>query len=371
MREEAIWATLHKAWEASSKSGRILRQLQGVASGEQLWALSQAELQHHFPQVSADLWELFCAQRNQTDLSKVAAYLQQNQIYMLRYTDPSYPALLKEIHQPPALLYWKGRLKPADLQQSSFPIAIVGSRKGDQYGLATAEQLGRQLSQEQVCVVSGLAHGIDASAHRGALEGEGGTIAVQGCGMDQIYPRGNRRLAEQILAHGRGAIISEFPLGSPPLSWHFPQRNRIISGLCRGVVIVQAAVKSGAFITVETALEQGRDVFAVPGQINNPLSAGPNRLIQEGARLVTSGEDVLAEYGQTCLFPAAEVAQGGMTLTKEEERVLQYCTAEPVTVEELAYLSKLSIAELMPILSMLELYGLIQQIIGRKYIRVG
>ena len=135
--------------------------------------------------------------------------------------------------------------------------------------------------------------------------------------------------------------------------------------------LYQAAVKSGAFITVETALEQGRDVFAVPGQINNPLSAGPNRFLQEGARLITSGADVLDEYGQNSLFAAADTPTATMTLTKEEEQVLQYVTAEPITIEELAYLSRLSMAELMPILSMLELYGLIQQMIGRKYIRVG
>ena len=298
--------------------------------------------------------------------SKVEAYLHQNQIHILLYNNPSYPTLLKEIHQPPALLYWKGNFAPSDLN-----IAIVGSRKADHYGLSTAEQLGSQLSKAQVCVVSGLARGVDAQAHRGALEGTGGTIAVQGCGIDQIYPRENRKLAEQILAHERGCILSEFPLGSPPLGWHFPLRNRIISGLSQGVVIVQAAVKSGAFITVETALEQGRDVFAVPGQINNPLSAGPNRFLQEGARLITSSADILDEYGQESSFAAADTPAAAMTLTKEEDQVLQYVTAEPITIEELAYLSRLSMAELMPILSMLELYGLIQQMIGRKYIRVG
>ena len=181
----------------------------------------------------------------------------------------------------------------------------------------------------------------------------------------------NRKLAEQILAHEKGCILTEFPLGSLPLAWHFPQRNRIISGLSQGVIIVQAAVKSGAFITVETALEQGRDVFAVPGQINNPLSAGPHRFLQEGARLITSSADILEEYGQGCLFTTTETPKVTMTLTREEEQILQYFSAEPMTIEEIAYLSRLSMAELMPILSMLELYGLIQQMIGRKYIRVG
>lgn len=366
MREDAIWVALHKIWEDSSSSGRILRTLQQQITGEQLWAMTEAERIHRFPKVPAELWAQLTARQQQFDLSKVEAYLQQNQIHILRYSNPSYPTLLKEIHQPPAILYWKGNFAPAQLN-----IAIVGSRKADTYGLNTAEQLGSQLSQEDVCVISGLARGIDARAHRGALQGPGGTIAVQGCGIDQIYPRENRKLAEQILAHEKGCILTEFPLGSLPVGWHFPQRNRIISGLSQGVVVVQAAVKSGAFITVETALEQGRDVFAVPGQIQNPLSAGPHRFLQEGARLVTCGADVLAEYGQDCLFEAAEVPAATMALTKEEERILQYFSAEPMTIEEVAYLSRLSMAELMPVLSMLELYGLIQQMIGRKYIRVG
>ena len=366
MREDAIWVALHKIWEDSSSSGRILRALQQQTTGEQLWAMTKAERMHCFPKVPAELWAQVSARQQQFDLSKVEAYLQQNQIHILRYSNPSYPALLKEIHQPPAILYWKGNFAPAQLN-----IAIVGSRKADAYGLSTAEQLGSQLSQEDVCVISGLARGIDARAHRGALQGSGGTIAVQGCGIVQIYPRENRKLAEQILAHERGCILTEFPLGSLPLGWHFPQRNRIISGLSQGVIVVQAAVKSGAFITVETALEQGRDVFAVPGQIQNPLSAGPHRFLQEGARLVTCGADVLAEYGQDCLFEPVEVPAATMALTKEEERILQYFSAEPMTIEEVAYLSRLSMAELMPVLSMLELYGLIQQMIGRKYIRVG
>lgn len=366
MREDAIWVALHKIWETSSSSGRVLRMLQEQTTGEFLWNMSEPERIHRFPKVPEELWTKLSAQQKQFDLSKVEAYLQQNQIHILRYSNPSYPLLLKEIHQPPAILYWKGNLTPAALT-----IAIVGSRKADPYGLNTAEQLASQLSQEGVCIVSGLARGIDARAHRGALDGPGGTIAVQGCGIDQIYPRENRKLAEQILTHEKGCILTEFPLGSLPLGWHFPQRNRIISGLSQGVIVVQAAVKSGAFITVETALEQGRDVFAVPGQIQNPLSAGPHRFLQEGAKLVTCGADVLTEYGQDSLFKPAEVTVATMTLTKEEERILQYFSAEPITIEEVAYLSRLSMAELMPVLSMLELYGLIQQMIGRKYIRVG
>lgn len=367
MREKAMWAVLHKSWEESMKSDRtLLRQLMLKTTGEQLWSASEPELIQRFPEIPMEVWQCFVKRRNRTDLEKVESYLNQHHIHILLYHSSSYPAILREIHQPPAILYWKGNFSLADLN-----IAVVGSRKADSYGLSVAEQLGSDLSKAGVCVVSGLARGIDAKSHKGALNGSGGTIAVQGCGIDRIYPKENSRLAEQILAHEKGCIITEFPLGSIPSAWHFPQRNRIISGLSQGVVIVQAAVKSGAFITVETALEQGRDVFAVPGQINNPLSAGPHRFLQEGARLITGVDDILEEYGQKSLFRAEEVPESKMALTKEEERVLQYITAEPVTIEEIAYLSRLSMAELMPLLSMLELYGLVKQMIGRKYIRIG
>ncbi len=400
MREKAIWAVLHKSWEESQKHERLLKTLLMNISGEQLWSAPEQELRHQFPDVPAEVWRCFVKRRAGTDLSKVESYLNLNKIDILLYSKPDYPAILRDIHQPPAILYKKGRLSLNDLPELS--IAIVGSRKADSYGLCVAEELGRDLSRADVCVISGLARGIDAKAHEGALKGQAGTVAVQGCGIDRIYPKQNTALAEAILSHERGCIITEFPLGSEPLAWHFPQRNRIISGLSRGVVIVQAAVKSGAFITIETALEQGKDVFAVPGQIHNPLSAGPHRFLQEGAKLTASVNDILEEYGYTpmTLFPELEKTAFGknqpkkdiiseepfhtvpenrtdqkplsaVSLTEEETRVLQNITAEPVTIEELAYLCRMPIAQLMPVLSMLELYGLVEQMIGRKYIRIG
>ena len=424
MREKAIWAVLHKSWEESQKHERLLKTLLMNISGEQLWSAPEEDLRHQFPDVPAEVWRCFVKRRAGTDLSKVESYLNLNKIDILLYSMPEYPSILREIHQPPAILYTKGRLSLSDLPALS--IAVVGSRKADAYGLHVAEELGCELSRADVCVISGLARGIDAKAHEGALKGQAGTVAVQGCGIDRVYPKQNTALAEAILAHERGCIVSEFPLGSAPLAWHFPQRNRIISGLSRGVVIVQAAVKSGAFITIETALEQGKDVFAVPGQIYNPLSAGPHRFLQEGAKLTVGVNDILEEYGYApmTLFPELEEASsarskanGGkekntaskqkeqqkeqadrktaesesalcsldktsgsrtekeplsaVSLTEEESRVLQNITAEPVTIEELAYLCRMPIAQLMPVLSMLELYGLVQQMIGRKYIRIG
>ncbi|MBQ2369899.1 MAG: DNA-processing protein DprA, partial [Peptococcaceae bacterium] len=210
-------------------------------------------------------------------------------------------------------------------------------------------------------------------------------------------PKENKKLAEEILAHEKGCILTEFPIGSEPAAWHFPMRNRIISGLSQGVVIVQAARKSGAYITVETALEQGRDVFAVPGELYNPLSEGPHQLLKEGAQMITCAEDVFASYGihkeakkksrksnksetknennakseeqQMTLFQAPPTPD--VPLTSEEERVLGLFTTEPLSIEEAAYLAKLPMSELMAILSMLELYGLIEPMVGRKYIRIG
>lgn len=386
MREKAIWAVLHKSWEESQKHERLLKTILMNISGEQLWSAPEQELRHQFPDVPVEVWRCFVKRRAGTDLSKVESYLNLNKIDILLYSMPEYPSILREIHQPPAILYKKGTLSLNDMPELS--IAVVGSRKADAYGLRVAEELGRDLSRAGVCVISGLARGIDAKAHEGALKGQAGTIAVQGCGIDRIYPKQNTALSEEIISHERGCIITEFPLGSEPLAWHFPQRNRIISGLARGVVIVQAAVKSGAFITIETALEQGKDVFAVPGQIYNPLSAGPHRFLQEGAKLTISVNDILEEYQYKpmTLFPELEAHVSEeqnteneekqepvslVSLNEEESCVLQYITAEPVTIEELAYLCRMPIAQLMPILSMLELYGLVQQMIGRKYIRIG
>ena len=385
--EYVYWAALHKIWETMHNSGRIMRQLQTVTTGEVLWKASALQLAEAFPTLPAEYCQSLIAARRQYDLHKIEAYLTEHHIHMVLHNDPAYPAFLKEIHQPPAILYYKGNFIKEPLQ-----IAMVGSRKADRYGLDVAERIASQFSMANVPVVSGLAKGVDAAAHKGAILYQGGTIAVQGCGIDRVYPRENKTLAEEILAHPKGCIVTEFPIGSEPAAWHFPMRNRIISGLANGVVIVQAARKSGAYITVETALEQGRDVFAIPGQIYNPLSEGPHQLLQEGAQLITCADDVLRSYGliadtkkkekktnktaqaekeqQMSLFDAPSPLST-VTLSDTEARVLELFTAEPLAIEEAAYLSRLSMAELMPVLSMLELYGLIEPMVGRKYIRIG
>ena len=203
--------------------------------------------------------------------------------------DAEYPARLQEIASAPPVLYVRGRMEPGD----DAAMAIVGSRRATAYGEAVARELAGELARRGITIVSGLARGIDAAAHRGALDAGGWTLAVLGSGLDEIYPPEHRELAAKVTTSG--ALLSEFPLGTAPLRLHFPRRNRIISGLSLGVVVVEAGVKSGALITAHHALEQGREVFAVPGRVHARYSEGSNRLIKAGAKLVESWEDVLVE----------------------------------------------------------------------------
>lgn len=207
---------------------------------------------------------------------------------VITYHDPAYPQALKYTEDPPAVLYCRGKLLPDELC-----VAIVGSRRATWYGLDMSKRLSSELAKHGVTVVSGMARGVDSKAHCGALEAGGRTIAVLGCGVDIVYPKENRSLMEEICR--KGAVISEFLPGTEPIPFNFPARNRIISGLSQGVVIVEASEKSGSLITADYALEQGRDVFAVPGNINSMNSSGTNRLIREGARIITCAGDILDE----------------------------------------------------------------------------
>jgi DNA processing protein len=207
---------------------------------------------------------------------------------VITFNDPSYPQTLKYTADPPAVLYCLGRLKPDELC-----VAVVGSRKATWYGLDMSKKLSSELARHGVTIVSGMARGVDSKAHYGALEAGGRTIAVLGCGVDVVYPKENRNLMDEICK--KGAVISEYLPGTEPIPFNFPARNRIISGLSKGVIIVEASEKSGSLITADYALEQGRDVFAVPGNINSMNSSGTNRLIREGARIITCAGDILDE----------------------------------------------------------------------------
>ena len=279
--------------------------------------------------------------------------------------DETYPRLLLEIADPPSLLYVRGRVEL--LQRSA--LAIVGSRNATQQGIANAEAFARTLSESGLTVVSGLALGIDAAAHRGGLAGPGATIAVLGTGIDIIYPQRNAGLAGEIAA--RGLLVSEFPLGTAPAAQNFPRRNRLISGLARGCLVVEAAVASGSLITARAAAEQGREVFAVPGSIHSPLAKGCHALIKTGAKLVESAEDVLTElsgfrpsgYASTRepARPAGAEADGGL---------LAHMGHDPVDVDSLCSRAGLSAEQVSSELLRLELDGRVAALPGGLYQRL-
>ncbi len=286
------------------------------------------------------------------------AWLEDGNNHIVTLADADYPQALLNIPDPPLLLYVKGSLdrlnRPA--------LAVVGSRNATPQGLANAEAFSRALSEAGFCVVSGLAQGVDAAAHRGALQGLGGSIAVIGTGPDRVYPAANRELAHALAANG--AILSEFPLGTPPLAANFPRRNRIISGLCIGTLVVEASMQSGSLITARLALEQDRDVFAIPGSIHSPQSKGCHRLIKQGAKLVETAQDILEELGA---IPAAIPKDRPV---EAEPALLAHLGFDPVDLDTLVARCGLTMAELSAMLLSLELDGRISVLPGGLYQRI-
>jgi DNA processing protein len=269
-------------------SKRLEALLNAFGSGERVWQASPRELMK-VPSIGKNLAYAVAKARSSIDPDDEMKMIKSMGISLLSLKDEGYPINLKNIYDPPILLYIKGQLETRDLAS----IAVVGSRKASSYGRRVARRLSTQLVENSVTVVSGLARGIDTEAHRGALEGGGRTIAVMGSGLDVIYPPENERLFEAITRSG--AVVSEFPPGTPPEARNFPARNRIISGLSFGTVVVEAREGSGSLITANFALEQGREVFAVPGDIYRWGSRGTNGLIKDGAKLVESVQDILEE----------------------------------------------------------------------------
>ncbi len=278
--------------------------------------------------------------------------------------DVEYPAILREIADPPPYLYVRGELVTAD----DPAVAVVGSRAASAYGRDVAASLARDLAAAGVTVVSGLAYGIDAAAHGGALAGNGRTIAVLGSGIDVIYPREHTRLAEAIAA-GRGAIISELFMGTPPLPQHFPVRNRIVSGLARGTVVVEATERSGSLITARSALDQGREVFAVPGPITAARSRGTNLLLQGKAKLVTGAADVLEEIGIAAPPPAATGRGGAVTaeMGAGVRSILDALADGGAGADDLVARTGLTPPEVLRMLLELELAGIVCQVAGGTY----
>jgi DNA processing protein len=283
-------------------------------------------------------------------------------ITLLTWDDPAYPTYLREIPTPPPLLYLQGDLQEVD----RFAVAVVGTRRLTGYGRQVTRDLVAGLVQNGVTIVSGLARGIDAIAHKTALEMGGRTLAVLGSGLDCIYPTENRPLAQKIAA-GQGAVISEYGLGVQPEAKNFPPRNRIISGLSLGVVVVEAGERSGALITTKFAVEQDREVFAVPGNITSPASKGPNQLIQQGAKLVSGVEDILEELNLQMVVEQTAV-QLALPQSAEEVVLYAHLSAQPVHVDELCHLTGMSSSAISSTLTLMELKGMVRQVGGMNYV---
>lgn len=281
----------------------------------------------------------------------------------LTWLDEGYPERLREIAQPPPVLYAKGTIEARD----RWAVAVVGTRKPTAYGISAARDLGRILGANGVLVVSGMARGIDAVAHLAALESGGRTVAVLGSGLDQVYPPEHRSLASRIQSNG--AVVSDYPLGTKPDAANFPPRNRIISGLAAAVVVVEAGEGSGALITADFGAEQGREVFAVPGSIYSRSSRGCHRLIENGARPLIAFEDVLEALNMEAAVMAAHQPER-LPEDETERTVIRCLSAEPVHVDELHALSGLPVATLTATLAMLELKGFARQVGGMHYVRL-
>ena len=357
-----------EAWLRLASSGLSARRLNPLldrfGGPQALLEAASTELRRHGVSAASELRLREAAQFNagpQLTLSERLA------IRFVPRGSPEYPSLLAEIPDPPPVLFVRGDLGPTQERR----VAIVGSRRADHYGRQVSFKLAEELAGAGYVVVSGLARGVDTQAHQGALNAKGRTIACLGCGVDVVYPAENRGLMERIAESG--ALVSEYPPGSPPEAWRFPSRNRIISGLSMGIVVVQAPERSGSLITVECALEQNREVFAVPGNVDNPRNRGALALIRDGAVLVRDTADILVELepgpAQRTLPLDESLPAPVPELTEHERLLFEMLGAEPIAVDDLIIESGLTAAVCASALVMLELKGVSRRLPGNAYVR--
>jgi DNA processing protein len=356
-----------KYWVAISRCPkigaiRLVKLFNFFHSMEEAWRASFSELQR--AGLDESIVHDFLAQKMIVNPDTEWEKLVKENISVLTINDPGYPKLLKEIWNPPAILYVRGVLPP----DNEYNLAVVGTRKISIYGRQLASLLTGELVQNGFNIISGLALGVDALAHQTTVRLGGKTIAVLGSGIDSesIYPAGNRFLASEIIKTG-GAIISEYPLGTLALPGNFPLRNRIVSGLALGTLVIEAAEESGALITAQCALEQNREVFAVPGSIFNPTSAGPNKLIKMGAKAVTSTKDILETLN---LAAAADFMQNKKILpsSPEEKKIMSNLSTEPLHIDKLIAASGLDAAKIGAILTLMEMKGMVKNLGGMNYV---
>jgi len=341
--------------------------LEAFGSARGVFAAGAAELRS-VPGIGAELTRRLAVAREKIDVQAQLDLCAAHDIRILTDSDDDYPRALREIHDPPGILFVRGTILPQD----ALSIAIVGSRHATHYGLTQAERLSASLARSGLTIISGLARGIDGAAHRGALAAGGRTLAVLGSGVLNLYPPEHAELAEEIIK--QGAVISESPPLSPPLSGAFPQRNRIVTGMSLGVVVIEASTKSGALISARHAMEQGRDVFAVPGRVDNRMAHGCHRLIRDGAKLVETAEDVLEELGPL-VAPAQSADQqtvhhpAELLLNDIERQILAVITSEPTSIDAIVTGSGLPVPQVLSTISVLEMRHLLKRISGNSVAR--
>lgn len=339
---------------------RILGLLNEFGSLGSAWSSSETRLRQS--SLENNLVTHFIDQRKIIDLDQEMAKVARVGAQIIVYTDADYPTQLKAVDAPPPVLYVRGNTNPADQRA----LAVVGTRKATKYGRDAAYDICYQLAKNGVTIISGMAHGIDQAAHSGALDSGGRTIAVLGNGVDICYPRDHIELGQKIIH--QGALISEFPIGASPVANNFPRRNRIVSGLSLGVLVVEAPENSGALITATLAADQGRDVFAIPGNIYNGTSRGSNRLIQDGAKLVMDAKDILDELNVAHEASTTRVRTEVIAPSNGiEAKLLAHMSGDPIHIDDLVRLSGLSINEVSSTLTILELKGMAQMVGHMQY----
>jgi DNA processing protein len=367
LQDRFYWAALHAATDLGPRS--LMHLHRHFRTGAEVLRAGAAELQRA-PQLSPQAIERVLTFKKYANPEQTLSDLKAAGIRLVMLGDRDYPQRLAEIADPPVLLYLKGSLPPQELPLMS----VVGARQASQYGLAMARELAQGLAENGWGVVSGMARGVDAAAHSGALDAGGYTLAILGCGLNICYPRENERLRDRLQA--AGGLISELQPIAAPAAKNFPIRNRIISGCSLGTLVVEAGSKSGALITAYMALEQGRDVFAVPGSAISVRSRGTNSLIKQGAKLVETVEDVLAEFSY--LHPRPRENRSGLeaqviagSLSGEEGVIFQNLSLEPSSIDQLAEHTGLTVSVVGGLLTMLEVKGLARRLPGHYFVRTG
>ncbi|SUO94568.1 DNA-processing protein DprA [Suttonella ornithocola] len=377
------WCRFNRISGLGIKSGMEI--LATFGSPEAFFAASDADVRKCLTQIDEKHWQQWRKHAKEVDITLDIEWLEKAENrHIITIDDARYPPLLKEISDPPLLLYVMGEVELLNFPQ----LGIVGSRQSTQGGEQFCASICANIVEKGIVITSGMALGIDGAAHRGALAAGGKTLAVVGTGLDRVYPARHRELAYQIVENG--AIVSEFPIGTGVRQHHFPRRNRIISGLSLGVLVVEASIQSGSLITAKQAAEQGREVFAVPGSVFNPLSKGCHALIREGAKLTESAEDILEELlplalaGQALLNTANDVEnvniksvkdsslpiEAESDLTPEQVQLLSAMGYDPCRVDDLLERLNLTIAEISAMLLMLELDGRVQSLPGGRFQRL-